>query len=113
MTVVPSVDKWEMLEIGLVLTQPINHGPWIVHMGYLVSKFKFKLIDIGMIYQYQQWSNLNLTNIDMSYQYQQQSNLNLTDQIFQGSHISDSQLLGSKDLGSKCIRTSMCNVGKP
>ena len=22
-------------------------------------------------------------------------------------------LLGSKDLGSKCIRTSMCNVGKP
>ena len=22
-------------------------------------------------------------------------------------------MLGSKDLGSKCIRTSICNVGKP
>ena len=42
-----------LLEIGLVLTQPINHGPWIVHMGYLISKFKFKLTDIGMSYQYQ------------------------------------------------------------
>ena len=53
MTVVPNVDEWEMLEIGLVLIQPINHGPWIVHMAYLISKFKFKLIDIGMSYQYQ------------------------------------------------------------
>ena len=53
MTVVPSVDEWEMLEIGMVLTQPINHGPWIVHMGYLISKFKFKLTNIGMSYQYQ------------------------------------------------------------
>ena len=53
MIVVPSVDEWEMLEIGLVLIQPINHGPWIVHMAYLISKFKFKLTDIGMSYQYQ------------------------------------------------------------
>ena len=53
MTVVPSVDEWEMLEIGLVLTQPINPGPWIVHMGYLTSKFKFKLTDIGMSNPYQ------------------------------------------------------------
>ena len=66
MTVVPSVDKWEMLEIGLVLTQLINHGPWIVHMGYLISKFKFKLTDIGRSYQYQQQSNLNLTDIDIN-----------------------------------------------
>ena len=43
----------KMLEIKLVLTQPINHGLWIVHMGYLISKFKFKLTDIGMSYQYQ------------------------------------------------------------
>ena len=80
-----------MLEIGLVLTQPINHGPWIVYMGYLISKFKFKLTDIDMSYQYQQWGNLNLTDIDMSYQYQQWSNLNLTYEIFEGSHISDSK----------------------
>ena len=30
------------------LTQRINHGPWIVHMGYLISKFKFKLTDIDI-----------------------------------------------------------------
>ena len=52
MTVVPNVDEWEMLEIGLVLIQPINHGPWIVHRGYLISKFKFKLTNIDIGYQY-------------------------------------------------------------
>ena len=41
-----------MLEIRLLLTSPINHGPWIVHMGYLIRKFKFKLTDISMSYQY-------------------------------------------------------------
>ena len=48
MTVVPNVDEWEMLEIGLGLTQPITHGPWIVHMGYLISEFKFKLTNLAM-----------------------------------------------------------------
>ena len=43
----------QLLEMGLVLTQSINHGLWIIYMGYLISKFKFKLIDIGMSYQYQ------------------------------------------------------------
>lgn len=41
------------LEIGLALTEPINHGSWIVRMSYLISKFKFKLTDISMSYQYQ------------------------------------------------------------
>ena len=43
-----NVDEWEMLEIGLGLTQPITHGPWIVHMDYLISEFKFELTDFDM-----------------------------------------------------------------
>ena len=31
-----------MLEIELGLTQPITHGPWIVHMDHLISEFQFK-----------------------------------------------------------------------
>ena len=55
-----NVDEWEMLEIGLGLTQPITHGPWIVHMDYLISEFKFELTDFDMSCQNQWWSNLNL-----------------------------------------------------
>ena len=43
-----NVDEWEILEIGLGLTQPITHGPRIIHMDYLISEFKFKLIDLDM-----------------------------------------------------------------
>ena len=46
-------------------------------MDYLINKFKFKLTDIGMSYQYQQWGHLNLIDIDMGYQYQWWSNLKL------------------------------------
>ena len=46
MIVVPNVDEWQMLEIRLGFD--LTHNPWIVHMGYLISEFKFNLIDLDM-----------------------------------------------------------------
>ena len=45
MPVVPNMDEWEMLEIGLGLTQSITHNPWPMDHPH---EFKFKLIDLGM-----------------------------------------------------------------
>ena len=33
------VTNSSLLEIGLGLIQFITHGPWIVHMGYLINDF--------------------------------------------------------------------------